>query len=104
LGPRRAVYAVKAGGQVLLLGVAEHGITYLTQLPESAQTTGTGAAMGTISPIGAAAPFFTLLTERFTRRVNTAEENRPEPTPEIPEPVRKTKSSAAPRKKAANPI
>lgn len=38
LGPRRTVYAVKAGGQVILLGVSEHAITFLTRLADSNET------------------------------------------------------------------
>jgi flagellar biosynthetic protein FliO len=104
LGPRRSVYAVKAGSQVILLGVAEHAITFLTQLPESSTD---GAGAGSAQPIGAAAPFFGLLAQQFTRHARP-EHREPVVAPEsilLSEvPVKKTKSSAAPRKKVIKPL
>lgn len=74
LAPRRSVYAVKTGGQVILLGVAEHGVTYLTQLPDASFTPESIANVRTAtqasSPLaaafnGGASPFLTMLLERF---------------------------------------
>ncbi len=101
LGPRRSVYAVKAGGQVLLLGVAEHAITLLTQFTDAQQSGADGATRAAVQPIGAAAPFFGLLTERFMRG-GTGQQA--DPILDADAPVKKIKSPAAPRKKAAKPI
>ncbi|HLP17821.1 MAG TPA: flagellar biosynthetic protein FliO [Bacteroidota bacterium] len=67
LAPRRSVYAVKAGGQVILLGVADHSVSFLTQLPESSCTQASDATMhpGTGHLPVAMTPFLRLLSERF---------------------------------------
>ncbi len=104
LGPRRAVYAVKAGGQVLLLGVAEHAITFLTQLSDAPQSAGADGAPSASQPIGAAAPFFGLLAERFMRSARSDNELPSEPVLVPDAAVKKTPSTAAPRKKAVKPL
>jgi flagellar biosynthetic protein FliO len=119
LAPKRSVYAVKTGGQVILLGVAEHGITYLTQFPEASCASAVPAALaGTQQAMinTTASPFFSMLVERFKTGAVAA----PEPAvsePAVSEPaaldepaaapldvkpvVKKTRiSAAAPRKKA----
>lgn len=117
LGPRRSVYAVKAGGQVLLLGVAEHAITFLTQLTDAQLTTADAAAGQSTQTLGSAAPFFGVLKEQFARTAGFGREKEPaldhfvhasvpeEPAPsEADAPVKKTKPTTVSRKKAAKPL
>ncbi len=99
LGPRRSVYAVKAGGQVILLGVADHAITYLTQLSDvSASVPGTPASG---QQTGIAAPFFGLLKEQFTRTA-AVKDAPPVFAPQSVEPVKPSKTVS--RKKATKPL
>jgi flagellar biosynthetic protein FliO len=114
LAPKRSVYAVKTGGQVILLGVAEHGITYLTQFPEASCASAVPAALaGTQQAMinTTASPFFSMLVERFKTGAVAAPEPAVSEPAALDEPaaapldakpvVKKTGiSAAAPRKKA----
>jgi flagellar biosynthetic protein FliO len=104
LGPRRAVYAVKAGSQVVLLGVAEHSVTYLTELTDTLTPGVDGSPFASAQPIGAAAPFFGLLKEQFMRTTGTALTAQPLSEADADVTPKKTRSSAASRKKAAKPL
>lgn len=111
LAPRRSVYAVKTGGQVILLGVAEQGVTYLTQLPEASCSPVKPEAQGG-GLRASQSPFFRILAERFK---NGAPGSVPAPAPTaasapvqaasymplaMPDVVKKAKAPRAPRKKA----
>jgi flagellar biosynthetic protein FliO len=100
LGPRRAVYAVKAGSQVILLGVAEHAITYLTQLSGSPDAGAEGAPFAAVEPVGAATPFFGLLKEQFMRSAGSGIAQQADPVLASETAPKKQKSSAVSRKKA----
>jgi len=113
LAPRRSVYAVKAGGQVILLGVAEHAVTYLTQLSDISVT---APGVQTSAPqAGIAAPFFGLLKEQFARTAGVTSQAAPAFSVPAPEPEREEdpvpaaaetekKLRTVARKKAVKPI
>ncbi len=58
LDARRSVYLVKVGEQVLVVGVAEGGMTKLGEVPAASLP---AASMTSVSGSGAGAPFATIL-------------------------------------------